>query len=1377
MAKIRRIIRKLQQAAPPTFDEQLWPVIVAFLVLAAYLLGLAVALLKFDDPRPLYNATLWVTAIPILAGLGIWALRYVDNRLVRRALLLSVLLSLIINLSILVIMGWLDIFRPHWLDQPQIAAPTEPREVITVPEYQEWQINPQDRPRQDFEKPVETGTPEAHTEQLTRQTTVPEQPTLQVQPEPVAEPVPTVQPRPVARPEVADIAPRANPLQSQLSRQVARAEPRPARPVEAPQVEPQTGREAPAVAAQTADLQRTESRVPVRQQSLEVEAATDRTQPTARVARREPREAPTAESTAVPTMQRQVAQPQALPRAALAAETPASVARQTQPDALRPASTAATRQATTSPTVAKADFEPTPPETATPAAQVAARRQQPAEPAPTMAQTAQPAPQRTRPVAQPATQTLAASPQPSPPASQPARSAVAAASAAVSRQTFQAPATQPTPLPSDVPSASPTAQVARATRPPTTDSPVPTISSVNTPAATPARAARTAAVAASPEPVESPAVAEAARNTSTPTAQPARTALARGVAGVAGIGASPNLDRGLPAPDSPATVASASARRDTSTQRLQPGPAIAPSEPAQISRARAGAAVPGAAMKAQPVEVASVAGSSQPASIEASASAALARAASNASNAPITASKGTTEVDVGPTRIVANSGTGRASGGGQPTLNKESQARSVARSSTGGAAQMSVTSKVVAEAPAAPAGSAGGQPQPLDADPEASSLARTQAGGELPTSGGPAAIDQLGPTSETGSVAAIAAASPGRAAEIDALPAPAEEGGGAAAPARAALSRPLPATTQAAVTGLAGAPESSGQPAAPALAAQGVQVARTAGGTPGATTTQAVGALEGQVTIDAPASGEPGPALGTRRASPSQDEGPLVADIQDAGAPLTRAAQPRLPAGTVAKVDVDVRPSGASAEQPQPDATALAGDSDVGPVARQTPGALPVQVDAPEGAGGIGDEPQTDVGLISRRAMRESQEVTLLQARFVRKELGGPPATNIKAVASTDAFERRMDRKGDPEGGGTGRPSPQTEEAIEMGLVFLSRHQSPDGSWSLNNFAAGRPDYPAESASINSDTAATGLALLAYLGAGYHHQDHKYRDVVRAGVNFLLRQQKPDGDLYLAQDPNSNQSAWLYSQAIAAMALCEAYGMTQDPELREPAQKALDFIVASQHPQRGGWRYLPGQGSDTSVSGWMLTALKSGELANLKVAPEVYANLQRWLDMAQASTSQPHLYRYNPLAPDTTQQRHGRSATPAITAVGLLMRMYLGWKRDDERMVRGADYLLEHPPAIGTSRDPQRDTYYWYYATQVLFHMKGKHWETWNDQLHPLLTDSQLKEGPLAGSWNPSTPVPDRWAPFGGRIYVTTMNLLSLEVFYRHLPLYEESAR
>jgi hypothetical protein len=440
-------------------------------------------------------------------------------------------------------------------------------------------------------------------------------------------------------------------------------------------------------------------------------------------------------------------------------------------------------------------------------------------------------------------------------------------------------------------------------------------------------------------------------------------------------------------------------------------------------------------------------------------------------------------------------------------------------------------------------------------------------------------------------------------------------------------------------------------------------------------------------------------------------------------------------------------------------------------------GARPVSVAAPEGPGGLADAPTPDVGLANRRGQPDAEVVHFREARFMRREVGGAPAVNLAAIAPAEAFAQRLrPRNPGDQTGGSG-PPPLTEEAIELGLAFLAKHQSPDGSWSFGNFGRGQPGYENETAALESDTAATGLALLAFQGGGYTHRQGKYKDVVRMGLESLLRKQTQEGDLYARTGGPSDAAMWLYSHGVASLALCEAYGMTQDPELKEPTQKALDFIVAGQHKSRGGWRYSPNYGSDTSVTGWMMMALKSGELAGLNVPSESFQGVEKWLDSAQKSSSDRHQYVYNPLAPDTAQQRHGRRPNPTMSSVGLLLRFYTGWRRDNPHLVAGAEYLLSNPPAVGTRREPQRDAYYWYYATQVLFHMGGDYWKAWNDQLHPMLIESQEKTGPLAGSWDARNPVPDRWGPHCGRLYVTTLNLLSLEVYYRHLPLYVETGK
>ncbi len=412
--------------------------------------------------------------------------------------------------------------------------------------------------------------------------------------------------------------------------------------------------------------------------------------------------------------------------------------------------------------------------------------------------------------------------------------------------------------------------------------------------------------------------------------------------------------------------------------------------------------------------------------------------------------------------------------------------------------------------------------------------------------------------------------------------------------------------------------------------------------------------------------------------------------------------------------------------------------------------------------------PQSEVGIAIAEDLPRVGAMDLTRPARPKRDVGGPVTPFGSKIATVESFNRRVLRtQGGSAAPAAGLVAPATEEAIERGLSYLANIQNKDGSWSLQGHGS--------DVVLQSDTAATGLCLLAFQGAGYTHRQHQHADTVSRGLKFLMDNQKTNGDLYRVENAISNRNVAFYSHGIAALALCEAYGMTQDPELKEAAQDCLNYIIKTQHRQRGGWRYSPQVSSDTSVTGWMMMALKSGQLSGLDVPEKTYSGIENWLELAQ-SPDRPDRYRYNPFAPDTPTQRHGRVATPTMTAVGMLMRMYSGWRRDTEEMQSAADYLLQFPPQMGTERLPQRDAYYWYYATQVMFHMGGRHWDQWNQYLNPLLLESQINHGPNSGSWDPRYPVADRWSPHAGRIYVTTMNLLNLEVYYRHLPIYEETA-
>jgi hypothetical protein len=329
--------------------------------------------------------------------------------------------------------------------------------------------------------------------------------------------------------------------------------------------------------------------------------------------------------------------------------------------------------------------------------------------------------------------------------------------------------------------------------------------------------------------------------------------------------------------------------------------------------------------------------------------------------------------------------------------------------------------------------------------------------------------------------------------------------------------------------------------------------------------------------------------------------------------------------------------------------------------------------------------------------------------------------------------------------------APEQEAAVQRGLLWLAHHQNDDGSWSLHDFHQHCTKHGGQCSgggSERSNTAATGLALLPFLAAGYVPESKEYGPVVAKGLDWLIANQDANGKV---QGPGDTQV--MYSHGIAAIALCEAYAMTKDPRLGEAATKAVDFIVKAQHPPSGGWRYNPNEHGDTSVVGWQVMALKSAEMAGLPVPKATYDNVHRWLMSVEGDKPIGGVFGYNNQHP-----------SPAMTAEGLLCLQFLGEPRTSPRLQHGTDYLLKYLP-----EKDQRDTSYsWYYATQVLYHLQGEPWETWKGPLEQILLETQDKEGITTGTWTPK----DHWEQRGGRIYATSIKLLMLEIDYRHLPLY-----
>jgi hypothetical protein len=396
------------------------------------------------------------------------------------------------------------------------------------------------------------------------------------------------------------------------------------------------------------------------------------------------------------------------------------------------------------------------------------------------------------------------------------------------------------------------------------------------------------------------------------------------------------------------------------------------------------------------------------------------------------------------------------------------------------------------------------------------------------------------------------------------------------------------------------------------------------------------------------------------------------------------------------------------------------------------------------------DDPRRRELAQARKDAAELRQLTGQAARHL------PRLADVKADLVSLDPGRRMLAARDPrvraeivrrEGGTT-----LTEAAVARALRWIARHQAQDGSWSLRRFdragdCRGRCDGRGQ---IASPAGGTALALMALLGAGQTHTLGIYRQHVERGLQWLLDHQQLDGDLR----GDGQRRAGMYVHGQAAIVLCDALRLSRDEQLRLPARLAIDFLCAAQSRQ-GGWRYVPGQPGDTSVLGWQLMAIYSAQAAGIDVPEQVLAGASRYLDRAQTDR-QGSYYAYQP----------GGPATPTMTAEGLLSRMYLGWRRETLGLRQGVFALVRnHPPEVD-----RPNVYYWYYATQVMHHWGGTPWHMWNPEIRNVLVGTQQTKGHMAGSWSPRGP----HAGVGGRLYMTALAACTLEVYYRHAPLYRK---
>ena len=383
-----------------------------------------------------------------------------------------------------------------------------------------------------------------------------------------------------------------------------------------------------------------------------------------------------------------------------------------------------------------------------------------------------------------------------------------------------------------------------------------------------------------------------------------------------------------------------------------------------------------------------------------------------------------------------------------------------------------------------------------------------------------------------------------------------------------------------------------------------------------------------------------------------------------------------------------------------------------------------------------------------------------------------PTIPNISPIYIKGLIPAWRTKAGREKASETFNMSSDAEKAVMRALRWLKARQLPDGSW------------PGQS------TAMTGFALLAFLAHGETPgtEHPEFGDVVERGLRHLVDSQTADG-MFRSKDGNN------YAHPIATYALCEAYSMIRNPNLKEAAEKALRPIVRGQHPS-GGWDYNMRQSErdDTSYMGWCAQAIKAAYMAGDLEVDNLDNVFEKTVTGFKKNANPSGGFGY------TDRGRGG------LSGVGVLCMQLLGAAREPE-VAATLSFLdactcsfpdWKRQPYSGGS-----PVYYWYYITQARFQAGGDRWTSWNRQFQPELVkrqtivpdaiagpdglprDAGYWDSPSAAEhqgggggdveavrWNDGSPVVGK-GTLGGRVQDTALCALQLMVFYRNLPTFK----
>ena len=438
-----------------------------------------------------------------------------------------------------------------------------------------------------------------------------------------------------------------------------------------------------------------------------------------------------------------------------------------------------------------------------------------------------------------------------------------------------------------------------------------------------------------------------------------------------------------------------------------------------------------------------------------------------------------------------------------------------------------------------------------------------------------------------------------------------------------------------------------------------------------------------------------------------------------------------------------------------------------------------VQVDAPSMS--------TDVSDPTPAPTAEPQSVKVAN---VDAMLNVKSPVIMKNIAGT---ARGAGMRGTYTSGGKGYGDAATEAAVYKALRWLKATQSPDGSWGTS------PKY---GLTRGMDKAAgAGFAILTFLAHGETPASKEFGDTVTRALDYLIN------SVYIVKDKQGNlvkdnngktpyvkmrgASGSEYGFLIGTYALCEAYGMTKNPNAKKAAELTLKRIIDGQ-TATGGWNYNMARVTkdgpdDISFGGWAMQAIKAGKMAGMhpEGMDECIKKAVQCLKKRNYSERAGFVYRA------TTNHKGGGGG---LAGVGCLAMQLLGFSKEPE-VANALRVMSDWSPSLdaefpsklkGTLHNPQ---YYCYYAAQCKYQAgmsanatpaNKTLWQKWNQEMKALYpksittcVDEKTKQ-PLTIPDATGKPQPmGHWINkdhYNYDVMGTCLAALQLMVYYRYLP-------